>query len=103
VTSIAFTGDGRHFLTGSWDRSIHVFDGVRGLEVCKFEQPTFCVTQLAVSPDGRTLGSGGGLQERQVGGKWTAYKDQDFAVHLWRLPESVWPKAESTGAFFEVR
>jgi WD40 repeat protein/serine/threonine protein kinase len=91
IASIAFTPDGRHFLAGSWDRSLKIFDLHRGLESHVINAETLCVSYLAISPDGKTLATAGGMRFERVDGKHQTIKDDDYDIHLWRLPESVWP------------
>ena len=95
VKSLLFTRDGRHFLSGSVDRTLRMFDVEQGLEVGHVESNTMCVTNLALSPDGKTLATGGGVRMERVDGAIKFHKDGDYDIHLWQLPESLWPKAES--------
>ena len=58
VTSAAFSPDGRHIASGSWD-SIHIWDAETGLLAAgPFQGHTSNVTSVSFSPDGRCIGSG---------------------------------------------
>jgi WD40 repeat protein len=95
VVAVVFTPDGRHIISGSIERSLRVWEIASGREVARIQSDTRRFLYLAVSPDGRHLITGGGAG-------WIAHRqtwelDGDFAVHLYRLPESVWPKEPDVG------
>jgi WD40 repeat protein len=62
VYSIAFSPDGRHVLTGSFDKSLKLWDTATGKEFRSFGGPAGhqnLVLSVAFSPDARMLASGG--------------------------------------------
>ena len=58
VTSVCFSPDGRQLASGSFDRSVRVWDLPSGREVKKLEGHPEWVTSVCFSPDGRQLASG---------------------------------------------
>src|SRR5271168_5660276 len=59
VTSIAFSPDGRVLASGSFDRTIKLWDVSSGKEIGALPGHDGEVFSIAWSPDGRTLASGG--------------------------------------------
>ena len=59
VQSVAFSPDGRHILSGSWDWTIQVWDAQTGGQVGNpLQGHTSSVNSVAFSPDGRHIVSG---------------------------------------------
>ena len=85
--------DGRHFATGSEDKTIRIVDVATGREVARANCEKLYATRIAISPDGQTIASGGGISTEKINGKTVVTKDGDYAIRLWRLPESIWPQA----------
>ncbi|KZP28028.1 tricorn protease domain 2-containing protein, partial [Athelia psychrophila] len=57
VQSVAFSPDGKHIASGSWDGAIYVWDAHTGkLIVGPFHAPGK-VTSVAFSPDGKRIAS----------------------------------------------
>ena len=53
VTAVAWTRDGRHILSGSWDRSVRMWDADSGRELGRVSQFSHLVRDLATDPGGR--------------------------------------------------
>lgn len=81
-------GSNRKRIYSSGEHGVAVWD-LAGQLLARGEAPPFAETSLALSPDQKNLLSGG--QSWQSG----ASKD-DHSLRLWRLPESVWPKRETS-------
>ncbi len=92
VRSLEFLPDGRHFLSGSEDRTILLWDVETGRKVARVTSDNHVTNEVAVSPDGRYAASGGGRFKSE--GQFET--DSDYAIRLWRLPESVWPQEAAT-------
>src|SRR5262245_64483307 len=62
VYGIAFTPDGKHVVTASFDKTLKVWDAATGKELKTFGGPQGhqgLVLSVAVSPDGQSFASGG--------------------------------------------
>jgi WD40 repeat protein len=71
VKSVVFTNDGQRALSGSFDKSIRLWDVETGKELRRFTDHTSGAFCIAVSTDGRYALSG----------------SNDKTVRLWRLPD----------------
>jgi predicted amidohydrolase len=60
VYSVAFSPDGRILASGSWDKTIKLWDVATGKELRTLKGHTDYVFSVAFSPDGRILASGSG-------------------------------------------
>jgi len=83
------TPDDRHLIVAG-SRELQIWNIQTKSIVHEQQSETVRFDKIALSPDGRFLASGGG-------GTWNSEKrrvvgDGDYAVHLWRLPEAVWPE-----------
>src|SRR5262249_41138224 len=65
VTSVAFSADGRHIVSGSRDQTVKVWDARTGQERLTLKGHTVGVTSVAFSPDGKRIVSGSGRSDRQ--------------------------------------
>jgi WD40 repeat protein len=77
--SVAFVGDGRQLATGSFDRTVRLWDSTTGRELRVFgggQGHQNYVLSVSVAADGRRLASGG----------------SDAAVKLWDLPADAAPR-----------
>src|SRR5438067_6825826 len=62
VYGIAFTPDGRQVVTGSFDKTVRIWDAATGKEIKVLDGPAGhqnLVLSVAVSPDGKAIASGG--------------------------------------------
>ena len=59
VVSVAFSPDGKILASGSWDKSIKLWDVATGKNTATLKGHTGWVNSVAFSPDGKTLASGG--------------------------------------------
>jgi WD40 repeat protein len=62
VYAVAFSPDGKYVLTGSFDKTVRLWDAATGKEIKNFDGPAGhqnLVLSVAFSPDGRMLASGG--------------------------------------------
>lgn len=67
VTSVAFSPDGQTLASGSWDKTIRLWDVHTRTLKATLEGHTDYVYCVAFSPDGKTLASG----------------SEDYSIHLW--------------------
>ena len=58
IFDLAYSPDGRRLLTGSFDRSLRLWEVAEGMEVRRFEGHTDQVFVAAFAPDGRRFVSG---------------------------------------------
>jgi dipeptidyl aminopeptidase/acylaminoacyl peptidase len=67
VSAVAWSPDGKHILTGSWDNGARIWDVATGKEVHRLDGHTAVVFGVAFSPDGKLV----------------ATASRDKAVRLW--------------------
>ena len=60
VNSVAYSPDGRTIASGSWDRTVRIWDAESGREIRVFEGHADWVGSVVFSPDGRTIASASG-------------------------------------------
>ena len=91
VRDLVFTPDSKHLISGSYDRTMRVWSVETGAEVARIEHARHIFNALAMSPDGRHVFSAGGIwKPDEEKNEWTP--ENDYAIRMWRLPESVWPQ-----------
>ena len=66
VASVAYSPDGQRIVSTSWDRSVNVWDVVKGSKILSVKGASDWVANGAFSPDGNHIASGRG------GGGWDA-------------------------------
>ncbi|MEO5329570.1 MAG: WD40 repeat domain-containing protein [Magnetococcus sp. THC-1_WYH] len=60
VMSIAFSPDGKTIVSGSWDKTIRLWERASGKSIAILERHSGPVLSVAFSPDGKTIASGSG-------------------------------------------
>ena len=94
VRDVVFAPDGKHLISGSFDRTMRVWNVESGAEVAKVEHEKHIFNALAIAPDGRHVFSAGGIwKPHEEKNEWTP--ENDYAVRMWRLPGSVHPTPEA--------
>ena len=79
ILSVAWSPDGRHVLTGSYDKTAKVWDAVTGNEVMTMRGHTSYIDSAAWSPDGRHVLTGSHDKTAKV---WDAAKTKFFQTVL---------------------
>lgn len=58
VTTVAWTGDGARLVSGSWDRSIRMWDVAHEAQIARYDGFSLLVRDVAVDPSGRHVAAG---------------------------------------------
>lgn len=83
VGSVAFSPDGRHALSGSWDHTIRLWDISTSKAEQTFSGHTEAVWSVAYSPDGKYVLSGSGTA-REIKGHMRMLKlSTDCTLRIW--------------------
>jgi WD40 repeat protein len=85
VSAVAWSPDGKHIASGSWDKTVQVWDAVNGGNVSTYKEHSSKVYAVAWSPDGKRIASGGDDHTVQVwdavdGSHVIVYKGHSYAV-----------------------
>ena len=75
VLSVSFSPDGRRIVSGSYDRTIRIWDAESGQELSKLEGHTAVVLSVSFSPDGRRIVSGSDDKTIRI---WDAESGQEL-------------------------
>ena len=59
MTALAYSPDGRFLLTGSWDKTVKLWDAETGLERMSYAWPTERVQAVVYAPDGLRAAAAG--------------------------------------------
>ncbi len=78
VFGVAWSPDGKHIASGSFDFTVHVWDASTGSDVLVFRSHTNTVLMVAWSPDGKRIASGGGDHTVRV---WDAFTGGDLLTY----------------------
>ncbi|KIK23348.1 hypothetical protein PISMIDRAFT_65472, partial [Pisolithus microcarpus 441] len=80
VWSVAFSSDGKRIVSGSWDKTVRVWDAERGVQIgSHLEGHTDKVNSVAFSPDGKRIVSGSDDKTVRV---WDAERGVQIGSHL---------------------
>jgi WD40 repeat protein len=90
VFSLRCFPDGRHFASGGHDKTLRIFELASGREVARAECEHYSTSAIAISPDGQTIASGGGIVT--LNDLKTNVQDGDYAIRLWKVPEMSGPQ-----------
>ncbi|KAI9346083.1 hypothetical protein DFJ73DRAFT_626419 [Zopfochytrium polystomum] len=82
VHAAAFSADGRRVVSGSWDRTVRVWEAATGEEVRRLVGHSGEVHGAAFSPDGRMIASGGERGEVFVWDAETGEKLRELVGHV---------------------
>jgi WD40 repeat protein len=85
-SDVAFTADGRHLLTCCNGNQLQIWNASTGVLRASASTAKHGIHEMAVSPDGRFVATGGGFEYKD-----RVIPDGDYAVRLWELPQPLWP------------
>lgn len=89
VTAVAVTSDGRLAVSGSWDKTLKMWDLATGAEVRTLEGHANCVWAVAVTPDGKLAVSGSGDSTLKVWDLATGAEVRTRTGHLGKVSAVV--------------
>ena len=58
VASVTYSPDGRHIVTGSFDKTVRIWDAESGTQLACLAGPEGSIWSVAFAPDGRWIASG---------------------------------------------
>ena len=84
VMSVAWSPDGTKLATGSWDKTVRIWDAATGQQLLNLRGHAAAVRQVSWTPDGtRVIGLADGVKV------WDASKRQDFTT-LQSMPDALY-------------
>jgi WD40 repeat protein len=101
VWSVAFSPDGKHIVSGSWDRTVKVWDAQTGQQALSLEGHTNAVLSVCFSPDGKRLVSGSGDWTLKVWDAQTGQQVLELKGHtglIWSVAFSADGKRITSGS-----
>ncbi len=73
---MSFSPDGKHVASGSWDKSVRIWETSTGTCVSTLSGHNDPVRSVSFSPSGTKIVSGGGLRKDWGG-------NEDFSIRIW--------------------
>lgn len=92
VQSVAIAGDGRRAVTGSWDKSVRLFDLADAKLIREFKGHTEMVNSVALAPGGESILSGSGAGAICLWDVETGKKLREWRGHRKRVWSLVFSK-----------
>ena len=92
---MAFSPDGRRIVSGSYDKTVKVWDAATGQETLTLKGHSMAVTSVAFSPDGRRIVSGSEDGTVKVWDAATGQETLTLKGHTSRV--IAWPSARTAG------
>jgi WD40 repeat protein len=86
VYSVAFSPDGKHLATASWDKTVKLSETSSGQELFTFNGHTGRVHSVAFSPNGKRLASASDDKTVKVWDAQTGQEVQNVRFHCFRNP-----------------
>ncbi|MGF7218657.1 WD40 repeat protein [Spirosoma lacussanchae] len=77
ISSMAFSPTGHYAISGSYDKTIRLWEVATGRELHRFDGHTDDIPSVAFSPDGRYFFSGGSLKDNSIR-QWSLTTGQEI-------------------------
>ena len=87
VTSVSFSPDGKRIASGSWDKTVKVWDAERGEVVLTLKGQSAPIASVSFSPDGKRIASASGDKTVKV---WDAEKGNELWTIKGNTSGAVW-------------